>query len=160
VGILEEYRYYVRDVGGTPRLSRARLYPGTEAAYAGDAGNLQVDLADNILDLQAAVGIDRDGDRLISDTEDDADDWMYNAEADSPADPLLWNGPNRPLYYLRLSTLARTDRADPKYVSPAIAAIEDHVYAEPEEPADGDRRLERSHRRRLLRTVVDLRNLS
>lgn len=159
VGILEEYRYYVRDVDPAPRLSRARVYPGTEAPYAGAGGNLRADIADNILDLQVALGIDRDGNQQVDDTGDGADDWLFNSPEDSPVDTTLWNQDGRPLYYLRLSTLARTDRLDHRYVSPAIDAIEDHVYNEAEEPADADR-IDRSYRRRLLETVVDLRNLS
>ncbi|MGD2116106.1 MAG: PilW family protein [Acidobacteriota bacterium] len=159
VGILEEYRYYVRDVDPAPRLSRARLYPGTGTAYADDASNLRADIADNILDLQVALGVDRNADEVVTDNEDDADDWLFNAAGDSPADTAVWNQPGQPLYYVRISTLARTDRLDPRYVSPPIAAIEDRVYDEPETPAQADR-LDRSYRRRLLQTVVDLRNLT
>ncbi len=159
VGILEEYRYYVRDVDPAPRLSRARVYPGTESPYNGNVSNLSADIADNILDLQVALGIDRNGSQEVDDTGDGADDWLFNSPEDSPVDTTLWNQDGRPLYYVRLSTLARTDRLDHRYVSPAIDAIEDHEYDEPDEPADGDR-IDRSYRRRLLETVVDLRNLS
>lgn len=158
LGILEEYQYYVRDGDPAPRLSRARLYPRTGAAYAGAASNLRADVADNILDLQVALGIDRDGTERIEDTQDENDDWLFNAPADDPTSA-LWNDPSWPLYYLRITTLARTDRIDPRYVSPAIDAIEDRVYNEPEVPAQDDR-LARSYRRRQLQTVVDLRNLS
>ncbi len=64
VGILEEYVFYVRDVaaGGaawaagdiTPKLTRARMLPGQNVLYAGDAGTF--DIADGILDLQATLG--------------------------------------------------------------------------------------------------------
>lgn len=157
LGILEEYQYYVRDGDPAPRLSRARLYPGTGAAYAGSAANLRADIADNILDLQVALGIDRDSTEEIEDTQDENDDWLFNAPADDPT-AASWNDPARPLYYLRITTLARTDRLDPKYVSPAIDAIEDRAYDEPDVPAQ-DERLDRSYRRRQLQTVVDLRNL-
>jgi hypothetical protein len=162
VGILEEYRYYVRDEAPAPRLSRARVYPGTEAAYAGDANNLHADVADNVLDLQIALGIDRNPNERIEDAQDGDDDWLFNAAADTtaPKPPADWNSPASPLYYVRISTLARTDRLDADYQSPPIQAIEDHVYAEPETPADGASILERRYRRRLLQTVVDLRNLS
>lgn len=156
VGLLEEYRYYVRDADPAPRLSRAQFYPGTQVPYNG-AANAHVDLADNILDLQLALGIDRNGNRVLEDTGDDADDWLFNADGD---DAVVWNGGRQPLYYLRITTLARTDRLDPKYVSPPIDRIEDRIYDEPEEPADDAARLARSYRRRLLHTVVDLRNLS
>ena len=161
VGILEEYRYYIREpAGGPPRLSRARLYPGTETAH-GDSTNLHVDIADNVLDLQIALGIDRNATERIEDTQNAGDDWLLNADGDSPiANTADWNDPARPLYYVRISTLARTDRLDPEYVAPPIQAIEDHVYDEPAQPADEASILERRYRRRLLQTVVDLRNLS
>lgn len=159
VGILEEYRYYVRDVEPAPRLSRARLYPGTDEAYADNPANLTVDVADNVLDLQLALGIDQNGDEIVVDNGDDADDWLFNAAGDSPPNTADWNGAASSLYYLRITTLARTDRLDPDHVSPPIQSIEDHVYDEPEAPADEDR-LERRYRRRLLETVVDLRNLT
>lgn len=164
VGILEEYRYYVHesvDPQIAPSLARARVYPGTDLPYAGAAENLHVDLADNILDLQAALGIDYNDDLAIVDNEDGTDDWLFNAPEDSPPLESRWNAPlGRRLYYVRINTLARTDRIDPNYVSPPIDAIEDHVYNEPTQPPDAAARLERSHRRRTLQTVVDLRNLS
>jgi type II secretory pathway pseudopilin PulG len=169
LGILEEFRYYVRDAPGGPRLSRARFDPGTENAYRNDTSNLTVDLADNILDLQVALGIDTDGTDRIEDTGDGNDDWLFNHVDDhtgSGANPIPadWNSPAAgdtwPLYYLRLTTLARTDRADLGYISPPIDRIEDHVYGEPATPADGDERRDRTYRRRVLQTVIDLRNLS
>lgn len=163
VGLLEEFRYYVRkpSAGGSV-LSRARLYPGTEVAYAGDANNLHQDIADNILDLQAALAVDTNNNETIEDTGDATDDWLFNSAADSSGggpDPTRWNGDTKPLYYVRIDTLARTDHADPKYVSPPIQAIEDHVYNEPDRPAAGTE-LARAYRRRILQTVVDLRNVS
>lgn len=159
VGILEEYSYYIRNASPAPRLSRARLYPGTNAAYAANTSNLEVDIADNVLDLQVALGIDRNATERIEDTQDNADDWLFNAASDAPVDTALWNSPAMPLYYVRITTLARSDRLDPDYTSPPIQAIEDNVYDEPDAPADGPSKLERSYRRRLLQTVVDLRNL-
>ncbi len=162
VGLLEEYRYYIRKNETGPVLSRARLYPGTDQAYAGDTANLQQDIADNILDLQVALGIDRNNNEIIEDAGDATDDWLFNSPADSSGggpDPTQWNGDTKPLYYVRIDTLARTDHIDPKYVSPPIQAIEDHVYDEPAVPSSSSG-LDRAYRRRLLRTVVDLRNVS
>jgi type II secretory pathway pseudopilin PulG len=162
LGLLEEYRYYIRKNETGPVLSRARFYPGTEQAYAGDTANLRQDIADNILDLQVALGIDRNNNETIEDTGDATDDWLFNSPADSSGggpDPTQWNGDTKPLYYVRIDTLARTDHIDPKYVSPPIQAIEDHVYDEPAVPSSSSG-LERAYRRRLLRTVVDLRNVS
>ena len=155
-GIVEEYKYYVRDEPPVPRLSRARLYPGTDTAYANDDNNLHADIADNILDLQVALGIDKNGDGLLPDDGTVDDDWLFNNEKDDP-DDVNWN-PDKPLYYLRISTLARTDRLDPEYTSPPIQKIEDHDYGEVDAPAMGEE-YERKYRRRLLQTVVGLRNL-
>jgi len=160
VGILEEYRYYVRDVDPAPRLSRARFYPGTEVPYGGDLSNLHVDIADNVLDLQVALGVDLDGDQVITDNDDTTDEWLFNAEKDLESkDETEWNQDSRPLYYARISTLARTDRPDPSYVSPPITAIEDHPYGELATPTS-DETIDRSYRRRILETVIDMRNLS
>lgn len=177
VGVLEEYRYYVRELYAiqgddtsdlTPTLARARFFPGTDTAWDNDNINLTEDLADNILDLQVALGIDRDGDGLIEDGPDAVtidpadDDWLFNDAADDPAEQIagvpVWG--QSPLFYIRLNTLARTDRRDREYVSPPLQAIEDSSYAEPALPANDPDRLERMYRRRLLQTVVDMRNLS
>lgn len=160
VGLIEEYRYYVRDADPAPRLSRARFYPGTEKPYAADTDNLHVDIADNVLDLQVALGVDLNGDQIITDTNDKADEWLFNAKDDLVDKPqATWNQVNTPLYYARVSTLARTDRPDPDYVSPAITNIEDRQYNEPATPAAGTE-LDRSYRRRILQSVIDMRNLS
>ncbi len=165
VGLLEEYQYYIRDDETGPILSRARLYPGTNVAYAGVAENLYQDIADNILDLQVALGIDTDNNETIEETATGADDdWLFNSSDDvdssgDPKTPSMWYGDDKPLYYVRIDTLARTDHIDPKYVSPPIQAIEDHAYNEPAQPP-ADAGLDRAYRRRLLQTVVDLRNVS
>jgi len=122
---LEEYRYYVREgeanVGpdsveiAQPRLSRARMVPGTELPWANDAANLQLDIADGIFDLQVAMGFDSDypatdnstrgafGDDTDNLGTDDtvfegeagndaarqADDWLYNTPGDR-ADDIQW----------------------------------------------------------------------
>jgi prepilin-type N-terminal cleavage/methylation domain-containing protein len=124
VGILEEYALYVRALGGeAPTLARARLEPGSDQPYQGEPANATLDLADNILDLQAAVGLG-----VAGATE------------------------------LRVTTLARTDRADPgQYEAPLLpASIEDHAYAanHPFNSAAA-----RRYRWRLLRTDINLRNL-
>ncbi len=120
---LEEYRFYVRKdyeipgdpaSGLRPRLTEARFEPGTELPYLGDTANFKVDLADNIIDLQVALGIDTpyssacgsgcspgtgyfqyDDNAVGPDDElyeapptgDRAhDDWLYNDTGDVPAD--------------------------------------------------------------------------
>jgi type II secretory pathway pseudopilin PulG len=176
VGLLEEYRFYVREdhaISGnaasdlTPVLSRARFYPGTDQVYADDASNLQQDIADGILDLQVALGIDANGDGQL--TEDPAspttDEWLGNAVGD-----IAISGG---LKAIRIGTLARTNRRDPEYV-PTVTAdhlipnVEDHVYSttDIDDPVNGydtvnfKGSMGRLYRRRVLQTVVNLRNLT
>jgi prepilin-type N-terminal cleavage/methylation domain-containing protein len=54
LGILEEYAFYVRkdSTGVSPKLARARLNPGMSTAYK-DNSDVIMDIADNIMDLQA-----------------------------------------------------------------------------------------------------------
>jgi Tfp pilus assembly protein FimT len=193
VGILEEYRFYVRrtfEIAGndksemSPKLSRARTYPGTQAPWSDDANNWQTDLADNIFDLQVAFGLDTPandpaagacaGGTIASDdincgiyesADGENDDWMYNGE--KTTDPALFA--NSDLYYIRLSTLARTDRPDPNYTAPTLVRVEDNVYDTDDgqklntlNVVPGDRlgsTFGLQYRRRILRTVIDMRNL-
>lgn len=169
VGLLEEYRYYIREEHAIlgddtseimPRLSRAQVYPGTNAAFAGDALNLQSDIADGVIDLQLALAVDTDGDGSILDDGSATDEWLFNHADDDPTDDAKWNTGTRPLYGVRINTLARTDRRDLNYVAPLIDAIEDSDYDETDPPASQSAIEERMFRRTLLQTVVDLRNLS
>ncbi len=172
VGILEEYRYYVREDRADPTdpasdlvpvLSRARFYPGTEVPYLNDPSNLAVDIASGIVDLQATYGIDADGDGQVIEGADaatrPADEWLGNARIANAANA----APETPivgkLAYLRLSTLARTERRDPDYIAPILDRSEDHTYSF-DVPDRTNGRTDRMYRRRLLQTVVDLRNVS
>ena len=58
VGILEEHVFYVRrfGAGNAPSLTRARMVPGANLPYDGDADNALLDLADNVYDMQVALG--------------------------------------------------------------------------------------------------------
>lgn len=173
-GILEEYRYYVRedftvpnDTASdlAPKLSRARFRPGTETAHPSEG--LQQDIAENVFDLQVALGVDTDANETIIDDGTENDDWLFNAAADVDANGLpkvttKWNGAGGalpPLYYVRLTTLARTDRRDRNYQAPLLATVEDKDYSASPFNAFNSRE-ERMFRRRLLTTVVDLRNVS
>lgn len=163
VGVLEEYRYYVRqefEVAGqatseaAPRLSRARFYPNTEEAYADDDQNLRQDIADDVIDLQVALGIDKDGNGVIDDAGSATDEWLYNNPADDDTATGGWGAGS--LQYVRVSTVVRTDRRDPKYQAPLLGNIEDRRYTS----SDYDNQdLQRMFRRRLLQTVVKMRNL-
>ncbi len=174
LGVVEEYRFYIREeysVAGDPatelrpRLAVARYYPGTERPYDDDPLSLQVEIADNLVDLQLAFGVDTNGDGVITegDPPDAADDWLFNSTADDPEDGDKWNGPNpalpRDLFYLRLTTVARAPLTERNYLSEPLGLVEDRAYNEPETPTDPDELYWRSFRRRVHQTVVDLRNL-
>ena len=63
---------------------------------------------------------------VITDTNDANDDWLFNSKNDLTAiDVNVWNAAT--LYYIRLSTLARTSRPDPNYTAPLINRIEDKL---------------------------------
>jgi len=173
-GILEEYKYYIRETRAVPgnpasdlmpRLSRARVYPGTNEAWNGDAANLTVDIADNILDLQASLGIDTDGNGEILEGTDVAsrksDEWLFNQMGDT-AGSATWNGtatsPTH-LFFLRINTVARTERRDAKYKSTPLGVIEDKDYSDPSY-SQYNSTTERMYRHQSLQTLVDLRNLS
>ena len=161
VALLEEYRYYVRELtaGGelVPILSRARVYPGTQSPWADEATNWSVDMVDNVLDLQLALGIDADGDGAVADgnaAEDGdpaEDEWLYNAVDDDDADPKWAAGT---FLYLRATSLVRSERNDRGYLAPELTLVENHDYDDSplnDEPANW-------FRRRTLTTTVDLRN--
>jgi Tfp pilus assembly protein PilW len=171
LGVLEEYRYYVRQdytvPGDTtsdpaPHLSRARMYPGTETAYYNDSTNLLVDVADNVLDLQVALGVDKVGDGLIYEgtlappnpAPSNTDDWIFNLAGDTQFPPTPQLPP--PLREVRISTLVKTGRFDDRYQGPTITNIEDHTYTATDFP---NTFRGRTYRHRLLQTVVGLRNL-
>jgi type II secretory pathway pseudopilin PulG len=108
-------------------------------------------------------------------TDDDAtrgeDDWLYNASTDDPTDPeysthAYGTNAGQPvqLYYVRVTTIGRTNRPDPNYQAPDFDTtvgsdwIEDRDYdaAPASTYKTGDNN---KHRRRVLQTVVDLRNV-
>jgi len=173
-GLLEEYKYYVREVHAIPgnatsdlmpRLTRARVYPGTNQAWKGDNANLVDDVADNVLDLQASLGIDTNGDGVLTEGTDVTtrrnDEWLFNQVGDSTA-TATWNGTSTSpthLSFLRITTLARTERRDAKYQGPLLGVIEDKDYSDPAY-AKYNSTTERMYRHESLQTLIDLRNLN
>ncbi len=182
LGLLEEHVFYVRDVHAIPgdpsseampRLARAQVLPRTDVGVGAESS----DIADNVVDLQVALGynstlgpggyFDRDrlDDLVIEETADgDNDDWLFNSSQDDPEDaPWLepWGDPpgtpQPELYYVRITTLARTEGREFQYISPPIRRLEDHAYNESAVPAVHDP--DRAFHRRMLRTVVDVRGL-
>lgn len=184
VGLLEEHVFYIREVRAIPgdaaselmpRLARTRVFPRTDTGMGENTSDHTFDIADNVLDLQIALGYNSsaDGEFFTADEIDEmvlvetadgaADDWLFNGAGDDPeAAPWVgpWSDAGTPqpqLQYVRLATLVRTEGREVQYVSPPIERIEDRVYDEPRVPVGRDP--DRAYHRRLLRTVVDLRNL-
>lgn len=208
VGILEEYRYYVRDVredpnddksGVKPVLVRARLFPGTaegdppmaaaQQVYAGDADNWAMAIADDVADLQVALGIDRDDepgdtpadppdfpvainnppyyptegdhDSNTPNPRPDVDEWLFNDPDDDLGDP--WTTGR--VQVVRISTTSVSARRDRNFQrdrypdDPVDVSLENHEYEIPDYGDDAPVTPDRTYRRRTLRTVVDLRNL-
>lgn len=173
VGLLEEHRFYIRQdfvVTGDansdwdPKLTRARVFPGTQVPYRANDNNWRIDISENVFDLQVALGLDTNDDGAVPDTAAANDEWLFNHPADDPT-ASSWNQvggvvPARrtPLFYLRVTTLVRTDQRDRNYQAPMLQLVEDHDYTQtPSDRFNNDR--ERMFRRRQLETVIDLRNL-
>jgi type II secretory pathway pseudopilin PulG len=185
VALLEESRYYVREeraVAGddqsalVPLLVKARFYPNTEQPHPSDP-DFGGEVSDNILDLQFALGVDADGDGRIAEGVESGgalpvgavskaeDEWLFNFPGDVDADgvpieALKWNPAfgTPALAYVRVTTIARTDRPDLDYLAPLLESSEDKDFdLSPHDVFNtvGERRF----RRRQLQTVVDMRNL-
>jgi hypothetical protein len=173
VGILEEYRYYVRDdtdsvTGNSPKLSRAQFYPNTNTLYRGDAANGRVDIADNVADFQIALALDLNADGTIQENEGspENDEWLFNHESDSDTDQYwgindadaAWGGAQ--LFQIRISTMVRSERRDNTYISDYLPTLENHDLDSSPLPSSDDETAERRFRRRVMRSVVDLRNIT
>ena len=168
VGILEEYRFYLRKSPDGPyasKLSRARVYPNTEDAYDNanvNLENLSIDISENVIDFQVALAFDPDGDGLIAETADGAGDhWFGNSDQDQ-ADQAPWTdylAENAPSFrFVRLTTLARTAEGDPNHLARELLRLEDRVYSS-SDPLNAVTDGERKYPRIVLRSTVDLRNL-
>ena len=134
-----------------PRLVKARFYPNTEVPHVSDP-DFGSEVSDNILDLQLALGIDADGDGVIEEgiegggeeaelpegaVAKDEDEWLFNVAADvdgdgAPAEAEKWNPATGlpALAYVRVTTIARTDRRDLDYLAPLLTKSEDKDFGE------------------------------
>ena len=159
VAVLEEYRYFVRDDAINPAstheiqpiLTRSRFYPNTDLPYPDetDFDSLRVDIAENVFDLQIAMGFDTDGDGDADEGPNATDEWIFNDPGDGPLTGALRG--------VRISTLARTDRPDNKYEAPIIERLEDRFYMTGATSALNSDEA-RKYRRRVLRSDVAIRN--
>jgi len=129
-------RFYVANASdGTPMLW---MDPD------GDGPAIGQPVAEGIEDLQIAVGVDLNGDGTITDSASTTDEWYYNAPGDpAPPDPTVtrWSA-------IRINLVARTLTDHGTVLQSSRPALEDH----PGGPQD-------VYRRRVLSTVVEIRNL-
>ncbi len=181
IGLLEEYRLYVRaeweipgqfDTRLTPVLARAEFLPGTNTQID------RVDIADNVLGLQIAIGADADsvgvsGHGEIADTGSDGDEVLFNSVDDTDSasgaidtsavgtETKLWTDPALQFHFLRINTLVQARFPDVKHRAPQIDLIEDYDRGATfqVEGINHTFNNELQYRRRWLQTVVELRNL-
>lgn len=162
LGVLQEYRYFIRDtavsgdVGGrfAPKLSRTRTRVNQDEYW--EAGEQFDDIANNVIDLQIALGFSDEGVNAgaVTETADGVgDSWHLNASADSVGSPPPV--PPGDLAMVRVSSLARAPAPDRNFEARALLSLEDRTYA----ASDLNDTTERRHRRFFLQTVVDVRNL-
>ena len=160
IGVLEEYRFYLRELQPADhlgeageairKLSRARLYPNTDLAYAGTTANLQVEIAEHVIDFQVALAVDGDQDGEILETGEGNDEWFGNHASDDRT-AAEWKF----LRYVRLNTLARARQGDRRHEAQEIVQLEDRAYA----PTDDINRIGRRYPRIVLRSNAEMRNL-
>jgi hypothetical protein len=165
--VIAEYKFFIREdftIPGdatslpTPKLARARMLPNTDTLHPDGA----IDIADNVFDLQVALGVDLDNNGRV-DIEDgagaalaaNADEWLWNDPADDPT--LAWG--NSTLQHVRLTIVGQAQTGDRQYISPALTTIENRDYSESAAPSTGSEVAARRYRRRMLQSTIDLRNL-
>lgn len=187
IGLLEEYRFFVRvekiwdGLTGqqriAPVLSRARFLPGTNVEVE------TVDIADNVIDLQLALGVETDsfgdaGYGTITDAASGTDEVLFNASADSlsgnppyidppvgsiPGGHGVWFNDELEYHFLRINTIVQADRrSDKGFQSPLLSTIEDYNRGNYSlnDPDTFNSVDARRFRRRWLQTTVELRNLN
>jgi prepilin-type N-terminal cleavage/methylation domain-containing protein len=179
IGILEEFRYFVRSDFSIasdntslamPVLTRARFQPNTNDPYP-VAAVASVDLADWIADLQVAIGVDLatvanvftgqmevDGQLLEIGLAMDDDEVLFNFPGESNVNVLgtTWANPNAQIMSTRVTTAALTGRWDHHFAGATFAVVEDNQYNAASLFNTSQYRI---MRKRILQTTVEMRNL-
>ncbi len=172
LGLLEEYRVYVRqdfavaDDNTTrlkPVLARARFYPGTDDLHP--EGSL--DLADHTIDLQVALGVDQvvpgsvppHGDGRIAEDGTSADEVLFNAADDDDGLTNIgfspWAAPGAQVAFLRLHTIVQAARPDRDFPGLGLGQIEDQDRSASVFSLGDYRKFRKQH----LATTIELRNM-
>jgi len=187
IGVLEEHRFFARvnwqeQAAGlpdrlSPVLSRVEFQPGTNVVVAGSL----TDVAENVIDLQLAVGVDTDpfgavpGYGQIQEDGTENDEVLFNAAADDPGTGVYaappnahaaWFVPDVEYHFLRINTIVEVGERDFDHQAPPFTWIEDYdrgqpfaLAGSPEPTVDYNSEDRRRFRRRWLQTAVELRNL-
>jgi hypothetical protein len=171
IGLLEEYKFFIRPeraVPGraqsrlVPTLSRARYYPGSGSLHPDGV----IDLASDIVDLQVALAVDTvptDGQILEIGAAPDDDEILFNYPGDTDGLSAVmtsrWADPDANLLFVRLSTVAQSDRPDREFPGATIDIVEDHDYRSEVPPSVFNSFNYSKLRKRLLQTIVEVRNL-
>ena len=175
IGLLEEYRFFVRqewDVSGDPTsrpkavLSRARFYPGTGVLHPSGV----IDVSDGVLDLQVALGVDlpptdgrvADGFNASGLAVDlDEDEVLFNDPDDDdgltpPPGARSWAVLDAQVVFARINTVVQADRPDRGFEGQDLGTVEDHDLGSSIFNGDAFQKTRKRH----LQTLVKLRNLS
>jgi type II secretory pathway pseudopilin PulG len=109
--------------------------------------------------------------RYVDGADRTADDWLYNDAGDDPTDTLYTThtygtnaGQPVQVYFVRVTTVGRTSRPDPSYQAPDFDILVGEDWVEDRDydasPANAYKTGDNlKHRRRVLQTVVDMRNI-
>ncbi len=180
IGILEEFRFYVKadwEIPGetasrlSPILARAEFLPGTSELQS------TVDIARDVIDFQVAVGIENDsevgssGFNEIVDNGDENDEVLFNSPDDvlvepqvlktAGLDPPEYYNPDLDFHFIRLTTVAQLSSPTTGQWVPRLSFIEDHDLSKSQEVNgekynfNSDRNVPHSY----LQTVIEMRNL-
>ncbi|MEM7353162.1 MAG: prepilin-type N-terminal cleavage/methylation domain-containing protein [Acidobacteriota bacterium] len=175
IGLLEEYRFYIREawsIAGDstslprPALSRARFYPGSDDLHPDGS----IDVSTGVLDLQVALGVDLPPvDGRVADGFDaagqavgrDEDEVLYNHPDDddglSPAPgSRTWAALGAQVLFARLSTVVQAESPDRTFAGRDLGSIEDHDLSDSVFNSGALSKVRKRH----LQTIVKLRNLS
>ena len=183
IGLLEEYRFYVRQewsVSGDPTtsekpiLTRTRFYPGTDDIYPDGS----VDVSDGVVDLQVALGVDLPAgaglppDGRVADgvsaaglaVDLELDEVLYNHPDDDDGlgdggggpQTLDWAVLDAQVLFARISAVVQAPRPDRDFEGKDVGTIEDHDLSMSNVNSDANRKIRKRH----LQTIVMLRNLS
>ena len=186
VGLLEEYRFYIRPDASrpilladrantipTPMLSRIEVIPNTDI----QVGN-RLDIAENVFDLQIAVGIDTspvcdtatcsaavllERGRITEDRTVTEEVFFNHPDDDDPTNLPDFSTGLPDFHFLRLTTVVLADRVERGHSGSILAQVEDRVRSTDTVSFGGGSFSYANslpgYRRRLLSTVIDLRNL-